>query len=137
MGEVRIREEIAAPAERVWDVLSDFGGVDRWFPGAKEVRVEGAGVGALRRVPVGTAEIVERLESLEPEARRFSYSIVEAPMPVEDYLATVAVSDLGEGRCVVDWVTTFRAVGVPEDPVAKGLEGAYRTGLQNVAKLVA
>jgi len=136
MCEVRIREEIAAPAARVWDVLSDFGGVDRWFPGAKDVRVEGQGVGALRRVPLGGAEIVERLESVEPEARRYSYSIVEAPMPVEDYLATVTVSEVGPERCAVDWVTTFRAIGVPEEPIADGLEGAYRTGLQAVARLV-
>jgi carbon monoxide dehydrogenase subunit G len=134
MAEVKLEREMAAPAAQVWELLSDFGGIDRWLPGAAKPAVEGEGVGAVRIVKLGGAEIHERLESLDPEARRFQYSIVKAPMPVQNYLATISVEELDAGRSRVHWVTTFDAVGVPEEAIAKGIEGAYRNALDGAAK---
>ena len=137
MAEVRLTEEIAAPAASVWELLSDFGGVHRWFPGATKPEVEGEGIGAIRKIAMGDTAIHERLEAFDAMARSFQYSIVEAPMPVKNYLATVSVEEIDAGRCRVHWTTTFDAVGIPEEQLAEGLEGAYRAGLVNVAKLAA
>jgi carbon monoxide dehydrogenase subunit G len=134
MAEIDLAEEIPASADKVWDLLSDFGGLDRWMPGAGDIDVEGEGVGAVRTIPMGGASVKERLESLDREARRFSYSILEAPMPVKNYLTSVTVSELGSERCRVDWVTTFEAVGVPEEAIAQAIEKTYRKGLEAVAK---
>jgi carbon monoxide dehydrogenase subunit G len=137
MAEVRIQEEIAASAESVWGVLGDFASVDRWFPGAAGITVEGRGIGAVRTIPMGSSKIRERLEAYDAAARQFEYSILEAPLPVKDYRATVRVEDLGAGRCRVHWTTRFEPVGIPAEQLAPGLEGAYRTGLRAIAKLVA
>jgi carbon monoxide dehydrogenase subunit G len=137
MAEVRIQEEIAAPAQAVWDLLGDFAAVGRWFPGASRVSVEGKGVGAVRTIPMGGSKIRERLEAFDEKARRFEYSIVEAPLPVKNYRATVSVEALGPQRCRVHWLTRFEAVGMPAEQLAPGLEGAYRSGLAAIARLVA
>ena len=137
MAEVRLEEEIAAPAARVWELLSDFAGVDKWFPGAQKMIIEGEGIGATRRIGMGGGDLVERLESFDAEARTFSYAITESATPIESYLATISVRSIDAARCVVEWVTTFETRGIPEGPVAEGLEGAYRTGIRNVAKLAA
>jgi carbon monoxide dehydrogenase subunit G len=136
MAEVRIEEEIAAPAAAVWSVLGDFGGVGRWLPGAPKVETEGQGVGAVRTIPMGAARIRERLEAHDDAARRFEYSILEAPLPVKNYRATVSVESLGPQRCRVHWITRFEPVGISAEQLAPGLEGAYRGGLKAVAKLV-
>ncbi len=137
MAEVRIQEEIGASAEAVWNVLGDFASVDRWFPGAAGIQVEGQGVGAVRTIPMGTSKIRERLEAYDATTRRFEYSILEAPLPVKDYRASVSVEALGPQRCRVHWVTRFEPVGIAAEQLAPGLEGAYRAGLRAIAKLVA
>lgn len=134
MAEISLEREMAAPAARVWELLSDFGSIDRWLPGAEKPEVTGEGVGAVRVVRMGGAEIHERLESLDPQARRFQYSIVKAPLPVENYLATISVEEIDAERSRVHWVTSFDALGVPEEAIAKGIEGAYRNALDGAAK---
>jgi hypothetical protein len=72
----------------------------------------------------------ERLESLDQSARSLSYSIVEGPMPVQNYLATIQVSPNGEG-CRVDWSASFDAPdGVPAEALGNGVSGAYMGMLQ-------
>ena len=136
MAEVRVQEEIAASADAVWKVIGDFGSVPRWFPGATSIQVEGQGVGAVRTIPMGTSKIRERLEAFDAGARQLEYSIIDSPIPVKDYRATVRVESLGAQRCRVHWTTRFEPVGIKAEQLAPGLEGAYRTGLQTIAKLV-
>lgn len=135
MSQIRIEEEIAAPAERVWELLGAFGGLEKWAPGVTSCVVEGDGVGATRRVAAGGMTIVERLESRDPAARRFSYSIAEGPIPVEKYLATVSVSSAGPQRSRVLWTASFDAGKLPADAakgLAQGIEGSYRGMLQGL-----
>ena len=83
---------------------------------------------AVLELPVGMPGgmlIKERLESLDAAARTLTYSIVEGPMPVSNYLATVVVSESGSG-CSVDWGASFDAPeGVPADGIGNGIKGAY------------
>ncbi len=137
MSQIRIEEEIAAPAERVWELLGAFGGLEQWAPGITSCKLEGSGIGALRRVAMGAMTIVERLESLDPAARRFSYSIAEGPLPLENYLATVSVSPAGAKACTVLWTARFDAGALPAEAVrgmAQGIEGSYRGMLQGLRK---
>ena len=85
---------------------------------------------------MGDSAIRERLESHDPAARVFSYSIVEGPMPVENYLATVSVEPLDGDRSRVVWDVTFESTA-PEDAIASGLESAYGGALAAVAKVLA
>jgi carbon monoxide dehydrogenase subunit G len=125
MGEFSIDREFTAAADTVFKELADFGGIGDWAPGIEGCTVEGEGVGAVRTIKMGAAVIKERLESLDESARSFSYSIIEGPMPVQNYLATVTVTGQGDG-CRVDWGAKFDLPeGIPEDAVVKGVSGAY------------
>jgi len=126
-----VTETVAASAQDVWAILSDFGGIEPNEMIAS-CTVEGEGVGALRTIGLnGGGEILERLESHDDGARVFSYAIVkECPLPVQNYLSTVKVSDSGAGACSVDWSSTFDAVGAPEADVIKLIEGVYKVGIQ-------
>ena len=126
MTEILVQREIAAPLAKVWEVLADFGGVAEWMPGAQSCVQEGEGVGATRTVSMGDIRVIERLESLDEAGKSFSYSVIESPMPLENYLATVRVRASGSEACKVDWSARFDLpAGVDEAAVKPGVEGAY------------
>lgn len=133
MASTRIEGEIAAPVDDVWKVVSDFGG----FIEAQgvPVEVEGQGVGAVRRVTIGSAVIVERLEGIDEEARATSYSIVEGPLPVTDYLATIRLEDTGASSTRIEWGSTFEpSGGMSESDVAEIIAGVYRSGIAGLQR---
>jgi carbon monoxide dehydrogenase subunit G len=92
--------------DSVWKVLSDFGGVQAWFPGVEAVRVEGD----TRYVAMLGLEVAETLRESDDAARRFSYFIPELPLPMESHLATVAVHPEGAGSRV-----TWSVAVVPDE----------------------
>lgn len=133
MSEVLVVEELNASADAVWELVSDFGGVLKWSAMLESCEVEGEGVGSVRtlRMP-GAPAIVERLESLDAATRSFSYSIVEGPLPVEQYVATLKVSDRGADRCEVEWRSSFEPVGAPEEQVVGIIRGVYEGGIKGI-----
>ena len=126
MSEISVNQEFKASADAVWKVLADFGGLGDWAPGLEGCELEGEGVGAVRTLRMkGGVVMKERLESLDPAARVFSYSITDGPMPVQNYLATVRVTEAGD-TCRVDWGARFDPPeGVPGEAIGKGVSAAY------------
>jgi carbon monoxide dehydrogenase subunit G len=140
MPEIRVEQEIRASAESVWPVVSDFVRIDRFMPGLEKVEADGTGIGAVRTITVtGGNQIRERLESFDPQARSFSYSILPGTLPVQNYLATVRLADSGAGRCRITWSARFDAPGMSDAqsaPLAKGMEQAYAGAVAGLKKLV-
>ncbi len=129
MAEFVVDKEIEGSVDAVWNVVADFGGLT-WAPGIESCEVEGPeGVGQIRKVKTGPVEIHERLEEIDRAARRLRYSIVQGPLPVDNYLATVELTDAGAGRTQVRWGARFEAPdGMDEGTVkaiAGGVEGSY------------
>ncbi len=126
MSDVAVTLEFNSSADAVFKELADFGGLGAWAPGVVSCKLEGSGIGAVRSVEMpGGAVMEERLEALDDSLRTLSYSIIGGPLPVDNYLATIKVSEAGEG-CRVDWSASFDAPeGVPAEGVASGVSGAY------------
>jgi hypothetical protein len=126
MSGTEVNQEFQASADTVWKEVADFGGIGEWAPGVESCKLEGEGVGSVRVLGMaGGVVMKERLETLDAAARCLSYAIIEGPMPVENYLATIKVVPVGDGSRV-DWGASFDAPeGVPADAVAKGVGGAY------------
>jgi hypothetical protein len=137
MGQISVNVGIAAAADELWQTLRDFGGVDKWAPGIASLSLSGAGVGAVRTVTYEDgARAVERLESLNDEARTLSYTILESTLPVEGYVASLTVRDLGAPGCEVEWYSTFGAKGAAESEVSRMLEVSYRKALAGLQKFL-
>ena len=65
------------PAEKVWNVLEDFGNMG-WLNMADiSIEVIGEDIGMVRRVSLNGQYIDERLESMDKEAKLLTYSIEE------------------------------------------------------------
>lgn len=93
---------VAAPASRVWAVLSDHEGMSSWAPGLKITLArpgapERNGVGAQRRIQAvpGMAPIVEEVIAFEPD-QRLSYRGVSG-IPFRNYLGDVVLRPAGSG----------------------------------------
>jgi carbon monoxide dehydrogenase subunit G len=137
MARVEVRDEIDASREVVWDLVSDFGGVQRISPEVESCKLEGEGVGAVRTINTQGIVIKERLESLDGKNYTFSYSIVEGPIPFTDYLAKVELSPAGAGRTKIHWSGSFEPAGVPEETLKQLVETIYRGLIGGLKKAVA
>ena len=91
MAEILIQQSFSVPGSKVWEVLRDFGGISSWMPGLAGCETKGEGIGAVRTIEMGSSIIRERCEALDDDERSLSYSIIEGPLPVEDYIAIIDV----------------------------------------------
>jgi hypothetical protein len=123
MHQASITEPLAAPADRVWEAIADFGS---WSWSGIEFESDGEGVGATRRVPLPGADVVERCEALDPATRTVGYTILEGnPFPVVDYHATMQIEPVTDDRCELRWSSTWDTDADP-DATRTGIEDFYR-----------
>lgn len=126
-------------AADLWKKVGDFAGINTWHPAiASSEIVKGANneVGAHRKLTLGDgAVIVEELAARDDAGMTLSYTIVEGPLPVTDYRATITVVADGEGKSKMTWGSTFKpAAGAEPAKVEEMIGGIYQAGLDNLAK---
>jgi hypothetical protein len=124
MAEVREAGEIGASVDEVWKLVGDFVGFVEAL--GAPVESEGDGIGMTRKISMGPAPIVERLEERDEAAKKLVYSIVEGPLPVSGYVSTMQLSAAGDGRTKLDWSSTFEPVG--DEAAAKQIVSGIYTG---------
>jgi carbon monoxide dehydrogenase subunit G len=96
MATGRAEVTVAKAPDEVWGLVGGFGGLDAWMPGIESCTVEGD----LRTLSLTGMEIVEQLRGRDEAARRITYGIVKAPVPVEHHEATITVTPEGDGSRV-------------------------------------
>jgi hypothetical protein len=125
-----------ASADAVWKTISDFSIVDQYVKGITQSKTEGRGVGVIRRIKFREhAEVVERLEALDEEKKTLTYSVLRTPLPMEGYVATMKVEDLGGDRCELVWESTFKTEIAQEVRIKKIIERLYTAGFEGLGEL--
>jgi hypothetical protein len=120
--------DIPASADQVWQLIGGFDSLPDWLPFIPKSELsEGGRVRSLQTAD--GAVVVERLEAFDNAAKTYSYSILQAPFPATDYLATLRVETQGQGARVT-WSGRFAPVGVSEEEVTALFAGIYQGGLQ-------
>jgi NADPH:quinone reductase-like Zn-dependent oxidoreductase len=112
---IRVRRSavIDAPIERVWAVLRDFNSHSAWHPAVGESRIEhGAAadqVGCVRSFFLKDGNHVrEQLLALSDSEHLSTYCILDATLPMRDYVATVQLKRVTDGeRTFWHWESTF------------------------------
>jgi polyketide cyclase/dehydrase/lipid transport protein len=135
MTTVQVVEDVAASADAVWQILSDFGGIK--VGGAIEAfKIEGEGVGAVRTITMGGGQVIERLDVHDGAAHTFAYSILndDNPLPVKNYAAKVVITPTGDNTCTVDWRGTFDVKGTDEESACNVVRGIYTGGIKGARK---
>ena len=135
-AEVRVVEEVAAPAARVWAVIRGFGDLMQWAHGLESCELEGSGIGAVRTVGLpGGLRLQERLESYDEAGRSFSYAIIgKHPLPFRDYLSSVGIREAGPARCEITWEGRFDPKPGSEAAAQTLVRGIYTSSIASLRK---
>ncbi len=113
MPRVYISSVIDVPAARVWDRVRDFNGLPRWHPLIRDSRIENGEpsdkIGCVRDFHLQNGDrIREKLLGLSDYDYFCTYSILESPMPLTDYVATLRLTPVTDGdRCFAEWTAEF------------------------------
>lgn len=119
---------IPASADQVWQLIGGFNTLPDWLPFIPNSELsEGGRVRTLQTADGGV--VVERLETFDNAGKTYSYSILQAPFPATDYLATIRVEAQGQGAKVT-WSGRFTAKGVSDEEVVALFSGIYQGGLE-------
>ena len=136
MAKVYVTRRIQAPVDRVWETIRDFNALPQWHPFVASSRIEddlsGATVGCVRNFELqddgGT--IRERLLALSDVDRLCTYSIVEGPIPVENYLATLRLIEVTEdGTTLGEWQAEFDVSPDDQEQTVALVANIFREGL--------
>ena len=113
MVRVYISSVIGAPADRIWQTVRDFNALPDWVPAVRESRIEGGQpsdqVGCVRAFRLEDGGFLrERLLALSDYDYSVTYAILESPMGVENYIATLKLVPVTDGgRTFAEWTAEF------------------------------
>jgi carbon monoxide dehydrogenase subunit G len=134
--EITVSQRFASPASAVWSLVRDFNALPEWIPGIRGSELDGEGVGCTRRLDIsalGGRWVVERLESLDDEARRLVYTIVDGSLPLQNYTSTMTVeSAAGEAACTLLWHAVFDPKDASKEEAEAFVRGAYGAGIETL-----
>jgi Polyketide cyclase / dehydrase and lipid transport len=110
---VYVSSVIDAPADTVWQTVRDFNGLPNWVPAVADSRIENNlpsdKVGCIRNFHLKDGGLLrEQLLSLSDFDYQCSYSILESPMGVSNYVATLKLTPVTDGnRTFAEWSAEF------------------------------
>ncbi len=140
MARVFTSSVINAPATDVWDRIRDFNGLPKWHPAIRDSRIEDAlpsdKVGCIRNFNLQNGDnIREQLLGLSDYDMFVSYSILESPMELTDYVATIRLTPITDGeRCFAEWSAEFDCAPDAETDLVSHIGGAVFQGGFNSLK---
>ncbi len=135
MPEFTVTRQINAPVERVWEVLDDFGDIQRWNPGVKTSELTSDGPvseGTTRHCnfkPFGGVN--ERIQRHEPNQRLTVHLFETFNLPITDAVADFSIAPHDGGTELnLHYSYTLNRLG----RMAKGLTGKQmRKGMDGLA----
>jgi hypothetical protein len=125
MAKVYASAIIQAPASAVWAVVRDFNALPKWTTFVAESRIEhnlaADKVGCIRNFRLNNGgRIRERLLALSDYEMSCTYSILESPLGVENYVATLRLIPVTEtDETFAEWTAEFDAAPEREGRIAE------------------
>ena len=134
---IRVRRSavIDAPIERVWAVLRDFNSHSAWHPAVGPSEIENGQpadrVGCIRHFHLKDGGMIrEKLLALSDYDYSCTYEILESPMGVENYVATLKLTPVTDGnRCFAEWSAEFECEAGRERELTESIgQGVFQAG---------
>jgi hypothetical protein len=132
---------IDAPADTVWSRIRDFNALPIWHPGIADSRIENNEpsdrVGCIRHFHTRDGGMIrERLLALSDYDYSQTYEILESPMGVANYVATLKLTPITDGnRSFAEWSAEFDcAEGRERELTALIGNGVFQGGLDGLKR---
>ncbi len=127
MARVYISSVIDAPVAKVWERVRDFNALPRWHPRIRESRIENGEpsdrVGCVRDFHLQNGDrIREKLLGLSDYDYFCTYAILESPMPLTGYVATLRLTPITDGDSTfAEWTAEFDCAPEEEEGLIDGI----------------
>ncbi len=114
MPRVYVSSVIPAPAAEVWRIIRDFNALPVWTPFVADSRIESNmapdQIGCIRNFRLKDGGVIrEKLLALSDYDLSCSYAMLESPMGVADYIATLALTPVTETNATfAEWTADFQ-----------------------------
>ncbi|TIO08667.1 SRPBCC family protein [Mesorhizobium sp.] len=143
MVHVRQSTVIDAPIEQVWSILRDFNSHDRWHPAIAFSEIDGDepvdAVGSVRHFRLADgSELREQLLALSDKDFRLSYCLLEAPLPLMNYVASIRLKPVTDGNATFwEWRSEFNPPAHRREELVRLVtEGIYQAGFEAIRDLL-
>ena len=136
MIKVYVSSVIDASADNVWSRIRDFNALPLWHPAIADSRIENNEpsdrVGCIRHFHTRDGGMIrERLLGLSDYDYTCTYEILESPMGVADYVATLKLTPITDGgQCFAEWSAEFDCADGREGELTENIgNGVFQAGL--------
>jgi hypothetical protein len=126
---------IDAPADAVWSRIRDFNGLPSWHPLIADSRIEqnlpADRIGCVRNFRTRDGGTIrERLLTLSDYDYECTYAILESPMGVQNYVATLKLTPVTDGnRTFAEWSAEFDCDPARERELSQTIgQGVFQGG---------
>ncbi len=134
---------IDAPADVVWGIVRDFNGLPKWTPFVADSRIEqnlpSDRIGCIRNFRLRDGGVIrEQLLALSDYDFQCVYSILESPMGVTDYVATLELTPVTDGnRTFAEWTAEFEAPAGREQALAEQIgQGVFQAAFNHLKRQI-
>ncbi|MCY4463001.1 MAG: SRPBCC family protein [Albidovulum sp.] len=141
MARVYTSSVIGASATRVWERVRDFNALPRWHPRIRDSRIEDAlpsdKIGCIRQFHLQNGDVIrEKLLGLSDYDMFCTYEILESPMPLDNYIATLRLTPVTDGdRCFAEWSAEFTCAPDDEADLVSGIgSGVFQVGFDSLKR---
>jgi hypothetical protein len=130
MAKIYASGVIPAPVGRVWEYVRDFNGLPKWFPGVTDSHIE-SGIaanqaGCIRNFGLeGGLRMREQLLALSEQDHVCNYKMVEGPLPVANYVATLRLSASDGNGTLAELTSQFDVPPAQEKEIVGLLTRTY------------
>lgn len=127
MARVFVSSVIDAPPARVWERVRDFNGMPKWHPRIRDSRIENGEpsdkIGCVRDFHLQNGDrLREKLFGLSDYDMFCTYGILESPMPLTNYVATLRLTPITDGeRTFIEWTAEFDCAPEVADDLVNGI----------------
>jgi hypothetical protein len=135
MARVYTSSVISASAARVWARVRDFNGMPNWHPAIAESRIENGEpadkVGCIRSFSLRNGDrLREQMLGLSDYDMFCTYSILDSPMPLTNYVATLRLTPItDQDRTFIEWSADFDCAPDREGELVSNIGGnVFQTG---------
>jgi hypothetical protein len=135
MIKIYVSSVIDASADTVWSRVRDFNALPVWHPGIADSRIENNQpsdrVGCVRHFHTKDGGMIrERLLGLSDYDFSCMYEILESPMGVSNYVATLKLTPVTDGgRTFAEWSAEFDCPEGREGELSQGIgQGVFQAG---------
>jgi Polyketide cyclase / dehydrase and lipid transport len=140
--QIYVSSVIGASADSIWARVRDFNGLPQWHPAIADSRIENEQpadrVGCIRHFHTRDGGMIrERLLALSDYDYSCTYEILESPMGVEGYVATLKLVPVTDGnRCFTEWSAEFECAPGREQELTLSIgQGVFQAGFDALKRM--